>query len=234
MKSFFTLWYKATRPVPEPGRHIDPVELAHTQKQRRLIRYTAGIVFVLSAGGYAYTYFASAPERARAEMILGVKKMAPGAYAEAIAHFDRAIGISPDLAEAYLNRAVAEHATSRRPEALADLEEALDLDPNLTRAHNERGQIYLENGEPQKALAEFSASLKNKPSLEGYYQRGQAYESLGQHGKAITDFDAAIAEYREAPYVYRARATARRNAGDREGANADDIEADRIEGPPRR
>ncbi len=228
MKSFFTLWYKATRPVPNPGR-VDPAVLAQKSKQRRLLQRTGVVVLAFAAGGYAYTYFTDAPKRARAEVVLGVKKMAPGSYAEAIAHFDRAIGISPDLAEAYLNRGVAEHQSNRRAEALADLEKALDLDANLTRAHNERGQIYLENGAPQKALVDFTESLRLKPTLEGYYQRGQVYEKLSQHANAIADFTAGISEAPDAPYVYRARAAARRNTGDREGAAADEAEADRIE-----
>lgn len=233
MKSFFTLWYQATRPVPEPGSP-HPAVLAQKYKQRRLIKRTVAVVLALAAGSYAYTYFADAPKRAHAEMILGVAKMAPGSYAEAIAHFDRAIRIAPDLAEAYLNRGIAEHHSSRRAEALADLDKALDLDERLTRAYNERGQIYLENGDTNRALADFTESLRVKPSLEGFYQRGQRYEKLGQHSNAITDFTAAISEAPDAPYVYRARAAARRNTTDREGAAADEAEADRIEGKQQR
>lgn len=229
MDSFITRWRNAVSRDPRSGS-VSSAALAQKRKQRRLINITLGTVLVLAAGGYGYTYFASAPDRARAEMALGLKKMAPGSYGEAIAHFDRAIGISPELAEAYLNRAVAEHDVSQRPAALVDLEKALDVDPNLTRAYNERGQIYLENGDPRKAIEEFSRSLQVKPSLEGYYQRGQAYEALQQHEKAIADYDAAITEFREAPYAYRARAAAKRNAGDREGANLDEQTADRIEG----
>jgi tetratricopeptide (TPR) repeat protein len=229
VKSFFTLWYKATRPVPG-HRSLDPVILAQKSKQRRLLKRTGALILTLAAGSYAYTYFADAPKRAHAEVELGVKKMAPGSYTEAIAHLDRAIGISPDLAEAYLIRGVAEHHSNRRAEALADLDKALDLDDHLTRAYNERGQIYLENGDAKKALPDFTESLRLKPNLEGYYQRGQVYEQLGQHANAIADFTAGIAEAPDAPYVYRARAAAKRNSGDREGAAADEAEADRIEG----
>ncbi len=229
MESFITRWRKGVSRVPQSGT-VDAAALAQKRKQRRLINGTLGTILVLAAGGYGYTYFGNAPDRARAEMTLGVNKMAPGTYAEAIDHFDRAIGIWPELADAYLNRAVAEHAVSQRPAALVDLQKALDVNPNLTRAYNERGQIYLENGDDQKAIEDFSSSLKMKPSLEGYYQRGQAYEALGQHAKAIADYDAAIIEFREAPYAYRARAAAKRNAGDREGATFDEEAADRLEG----
>jgi tetratricopeptide (TPR) repeat protein len=229
VESIITRWRKAVARVPEPGTP-DAAVLAQKRKQRRLIQRTIGVVVVLAAGGYAYSFLAGAPERARAEMALGIQKMGPGTYDEAIRHFDRAIGVWPELAEAYLNRAVAEHDVSQRGPALIDLDKALDLNPNLTRAYNERGQIYLENGEPKKAISEFDKSIRVNPTLEGYYQRGQAYEALGEHQKAIADYDAAISEFREAPYTYRARANARRNAGDCDGADADEQAALRIEG----
>jgi tetratricopeptide (TPR) repeat protein len=226
--SIITRWLKAVAPVPVPGTP-DPAVLAQKRKQRRLIHGTAATVLLLAAGGYAYNYFANAPERARVEMELGIKKMGPGTYGQAIPSFDRALRIWPEFAEAYLHRAVAEHVIGRRPAALTDLEKALDLDPNLIRAYNERGQIYLENADPKKAIQDFDKSIQAKPSLEGYYQRGQAYEALREHQKAIADYDSAINEFREAPYAYRARATAKRNLGDSEGATADESSADRIE-----
>jgi tetratricopeptide (TPR) repeat protein len=229
VESIITRWRKAVAPVPVSGTP-DAAVLAQKRKQRRLITRTIGVVLLLAAGGYAYSYLANAPERARAEMALGIKKLGPGTYGEAIRRFDRAISIWPEFAEAYLNRAVAEHDVSQRGPALIDLEKALDLDPNLVRAYHERGQIYLENGEPGKALPEFDKSIQVKPTLAGYYQRGQVYETLGEHQKAIADYDAAIHEFGDAPYTYRARATAKRNAGDREGAAADEQVAVRIEG----
>jgi len=144
-------------------------------------------------------------------------------------HFDRAIRIWPDYADAYLNRGLAEHSASHRAEALTDLDQALALDPSLTRAYNARGQIYLENGAVQKTIQDCSKSIQINPTLDAYYQRGEAYERLGEHQKAIVDFDAAIAESREAPFAYRARSLAKRNAGDRAGAQADDDQAQRIE-----
>jgi tetratricopeptide (TPR) repeat protein len=227
VESFFTRWRNAVRP---PARGTpNAALLAQKRRQRRLIHRTVGAILILGAGWYVYSYLASAPDRARAEAALGVKKMGPGTYDEAIGRFDRAIQIWPEYAEAYLNRAVAEHDVSQRGPALADLDKALDLDPSLTRAYNERGQIYLEDGDAQKAIQEFSKSIQVKPTLEGYYQRGEAYEKLGEHWKAIADFNAAVVEFREAPYAYRARAGAKRNIGDREGAQADEEKAQWIE-----
>jgi tetratricopeptide (TPR) repeat protein len=155
--------------------------------------------------------------------------MGPGTYEEAIRHFDRAIEIWPEYADPYLNRAVAEHNLNQQGLALADLDKVLDLDPASIRAYNERGQIYLERGQAQKAVLEFSKSIKVKPTLDGYYQRGEAYEKQAEHQKAIVDFNAAVIESGEAPYAYRARAVAKRNSGDRDGAAADEQRAQQIE-----
>lgn len=223
VESFVTRWRKAVRPLPRatPSAAL----LAQKRRQRRLIHRTLGVIVLAGGGWLVYSYLANAPDRARAEVALGVKQLSPGAYQEAMRHFDRAIQIWPEYGEAYLNRAVAEHNASQRGAALADLDKALDLDPNSTRAYNERGQIYLENGDAGKAIAEFSKSIQVSPSLEGHYQRGEAYEKLGEHRKAIADFDAAIVESREAPYAYRARGVAKLASGDREGAAADQEKA---------
>jgi tetratricopeptide (TPR) repeat protein len=87
----------------------------------------------------------------------------------------------------------------------------------------------LENGDVQKTIQDCSKSIAVGPTVDAYYQRGEAYEKLGEHQKAIADFDAAIAESRESPFAYRARSVAKLNAGDREGARADDDQARRIE-----
>jgi tetratricopeptide (TPR) repeat protein len=227
LESFFTRWRKAVRPLPRGTP--SPAFLAQKRKQRKLIQRTAGILVLLGVGWSVYSYARSAPDRARAEGALGLAKMGPGTYDQAIRHFDRATQIWPEYAEAYLNRGVAEHNLQRPAPALVDLDKALDLDPNLTRAYDERGQIYLEDGDPRKAIEELSQSIRLNATLEGYSQRGVAYEKVGEHQKAIADFDAAIAARRESPYIYRARAAAKRNLGDQPGAAADDDKARRIE-----
>jgi len=227
LESFFTRWRKAVRPLPR--RTPSAALLAQRRKQRKLIERTAGVIVLLAAAWFVYSYLASAPDRARAEAALGVMKMSPGTYEQAIHHFDRAAQIWPEYAEAYLDRGIAEHNLNQAGPALVDLDRAVDLDPNLTRAYDERGQIYLDKGDPQKAIDELSESIRLHPTLESYSQRGVAYEKVGQHQKAIADFDAAISEFREAPYIYRARAGVKRKLGDQAGAAADDDKAQRIE-----
>jgi tetratricopeptide (TPR) repeat protein len=227
VESFFTRWRKAVRPLPREAPSA--ALLALKRRQRKLIQRTLGILALAGAGGWICSYWASAPDRAQEETALAVKLSGIGSYDQAMRHFDRAIQIWPGYAEAYLNRGLAEHGASRQAQALADFDKALFLDPRLTQAYNARGQIYLENGDVQQTIRDCSKSIQVNPTVDAYYQRGEAYEKLGEHQKAIADFDAAIAESREAPFAYRARSVAKRNAGDRAGAQADDEQAQRIE-----
>jgi len=227
VESFFTRWRKAVRPLPREAPSA--ALLALKRRQRKLIQRTVAMLVLAGAGGWIYSYWVSAPDRAQAEIALAEKLLGAGTYDQAMRHFDRAIQIWPDYADACLNRGLAEHGASHRAEALADLDKALDLDPRLTQAYNERGQIYLENGDAQRTIQDCSKSIQMNPTVDAYYQRGEAYEKLGEHRKAIADFGAAIAESREAPFAYRARSMAKRNAGDRAGAQADDDQAQRIE-----
>jgi tetratricopeptide (TPR) repeat protein len=158
-----------------------------------------------------------------------MRKMGPGTYPQAISFFNRAIAIWPEFADAYLSRGIAEHNLGQTHSASIDLEKSSDLNPNLTRAYDERGRMYLEKGDTRRAIDEFTKSLHIQPTTDGYYARGLAYEAAGEHQKAVADYDDAIAEMRDAPYAYRARALAKDALLDVEGAKADRETAQRIE-----
>jgi tetratricopeptide (TPR) repeat protein len=227
-QTFLRHWWSAVKPLPH-----DPVtdQTSRTikRRQKRLISSTVWLVLLGACAWWAYDYYSRAPERALAEFEKGMSQMQPGTYDGAVSQFTRSIEIAPNLAGAYLNRAIALHALGERTTALEDLEHALALDSSLTRAYDERGRIYLEQKDHTRALQEFSRSIAIHPTTSGYYQRGMLYESLGEHEKAIADYDRAIVDRPDAPYAYRARALAKRNLGDNQGAQEDRAIADRIE-----
>jgi tetratricopeptide (TPR) repeat protein len=203
--------------------------LAQKRKQKRLIWSALAAIALIGGGWYAYDYVASAPLRAKKQFDLGMHSMAPGAYPEAVAEFTRAISIWPEYADAYLNRGIAEHNLLEMDSAAADLDKASELNSNLTRAYDERGRMYLEKGDTRHAIEEFSKSIRVQPTTDGYYQRGLAYQSIGEHQKAVADYDQAIAQQRDAPYAYRARALSRDALGDTEGAKSDRESAQSLE-----
>jgi tetratricopeptide (TPR) repeat protein len=225
-QSFLTRWRKAVQPLPESNQRL----IQQKRRQKRLVIVTITLALLIAGGWYAYNYIANAPVRARVEFDKGIALMNPGDYEQAVDQFTRALEIWPDMAEAYLNRGIVLHALGQREAAVADLERALELNSRLARARTELGQIHLENRDQTKALEELTKSIEIEPTTDAYYQRGLLYESLGEHQKAIEDYDKAISERRDSPFAYRARALAKQNLGDMEGARLDREAAANIDG----
>lgn len=218
-------------PVSRLWNSVKPPEAAHRvesittlelrRRQRRLIAITLAILVVIGAGIWVANYILTAPQRADREFQAGMSSMHPGKYADAIAHFSRALSISPQLPKAYLERANAHRSLGENDAALADFQTAAELDGSLVDAHTGIAMGYIARKDNRHALEEFSKSIALRPTTDAYYQRGQLYEALGEHRTAIDDYDKAIAQQRDSPYIYNARALAKQNLGDEEGAKAD-------------
>jgi len=84
-------------------------------------------------------------------------------------------------------------------------------------------------GDIQKAFQDFNQSVHLHPTADAYYQRGLTYQTLGQAQRAVDDYDRAIGLDRSAPYLYRARAKAKRDVGDTAGAREDQDKAEQVE-----
>ena len=201
------------------------------RRQRRLITITLAGAAAIGAGAWTYNFITSAPERADIEYQAGMKSMSPGKYPDAVAHFTRAISIYNQLPNAYLERGNANRVLGEMDTALADYQAAADLNPVLPEAHSGIAVIYIERHDIARALEHLNKSISLHPTVEAFYQRGQILEAQGQHEKAIADYNRAIAEENDAPYMYRARALAKANMGDAEGAHADREIANNIEHP---
>ena len=190
---------------------------------------TLSVVLIGAVGVWAYLYISNAPQRADKEFQEGMKLMSPGRYPDAVVHFTRALSIYGQLPDAYLERGNAHRILGEPDEALADYQAATDLNPSLAAAHNGIAMILIERHDLPHALERLTKSIALQPTVESYYERGQILESQGDHKKAIEDYDKAIAEQRDSPYMYRARALAKANLGDQEGAHADRMIAAEIE-----
>lgn len=219
-QSTFSRLWKAVKPPPAVKR-AGAASSALNRKQKRVLLATCGGMVALGAGWSVYDYIATAPERAANELQAGMKLMEPGHYQDAIARFSRAIAIRPAFADAFFRRGVAYQSIHQTDQALADLNRAVEYNPALAHAYNAQGAIYRSGGDFQRAMQAFAKAIEIAPDADAYFERGQTYESLGEHQKAVEDFDQAIAVRRDAPYVYRARALARQNAGDLAGSTAD-------------
>lgn len=227
-ESYIAKVRRILRPLPEDFPPT-PEILAHRRKQKRLIRMGVCFVLALACAGGVYNYLASAEQRADREFQAGMVLMKPGSYDMAVIRFSTVISIRSHRAQAYLERGIAYRYLHQPDAALEDFDMALAINPNLSEAHTERGIIFRERGDVKQAMDEFSKGVAGKPTVESYYELAQTYENQGDHQQAIEYYGKAIEEMRNAPYVYRARALARANSGDLEGAAQDRQAAANIE-----
>lgn len=229
-ESAFTRFWKTVKPPSAANRPAVSSKIIELRRrQRRLVLITIAGIVVLGAGIGAFVYISGAPQRADKEFQEAMKMMTPGHYPDAIVHFTQALAISPQLPNAYLERGNAHRILGESEAALADYQAATDLNSSLAPAFNGIAMINLERHDYRHALEALNRSIALQPAVEAYYQRGQILEGQGEHQKAIDDYDRAIAEQNDSPYMYRARALAKANLGDEEGAHADRLIATKIE-----
>jgi tetratricopeptide (TPR) repeat protein len=85
-------------------------------------------------------------------------------YPAAIADYDKAIELKPDLRPAYYNRGRALRINGQPELAVASYNKALELDPKDADSISNRGRAYLDLGEKDKAIADFRAALAINPA----------------------------------------------------------------------
>ena len=78
---------------------------------------------------------------------------------EAIAEYDEAIRLDPQLAKAYYNRTFAYDDLGQYQRAIEDYDEAIRLDPQLAEAYANRGFAYTNLGQHQRAIQALDEEL---------------------------------------------------------------------------
>jgi hypothetical protein len=94
-----------------------------------------------------------------------------GRLEEAIAGYDQAIRIKPDLAEAYANRGVALVALTRLPEALASFDNAIALKSDYAEAYFGRAVTRLMGGDLARGFLDFEWRWKRTHGPRGLLHR---------------------------------------------------------------
>lgn len=170
-------------------------------------------------------------------------------YEEAIAAFEQAIALQPDLAQAHYGKAIslrdraefkaigignleqleeldAEAETieldrAGYEEALAAFIKTTELDPNFETAWQEQGVLLNELGRHPEALAAYDKAIALNPNNDHlHYLRGSLLLQLFRHAEAVEAFNKAIALQPSAIY-YMARMSASMFMGDSQKMEAD-------------
>jgi len=84
----------------------------------------------------------------------GTVHIAKGEYDQAIACFDKALGIAGDFPEAYCNRGTAYYEKGRCDRAISDFDKAIELNPDFAEAYYNRAVARYDKGEYDKARAD--------------------------------------------------------------------------------
>lgn len=147
-------------------------------------------------------------------------------HEEAMACFDAALELNPDLVETYTNRAGVKILMGEAEDAIADCDAAIKLNPNFVEAYINRASANLSLDQHDAAIADCDAVLKLNPDfVQAYVIRATAkfadeFDS-DRHKAALADYDTALKLNPNAAEIYFARAHVRAVMGDYAGVIED-------------
>ncbi|MCD8489426.1 MAG: tetratricopeptide repeat protein [Desertifilum sp.] len=124
----------------------------------------------------------------------GNQQYSQGLYQAAIASYDRAIALRPDLGEIWTNRGLALNQLQQYEEALANYDRALALKPDFYTALSNRGMTLKNLGRYQEALFSYDRAITAYPDFfDPWLNRGNILMALQEYQEAIASYDRAIA-----------------------------------------
>jgi len=161
------------------------------------------------------------PQTAGTFLDRGIMFASRGDYESAIADFNEAIRLDPNMSAAYMlrgralqasvskvidvgenfssvsiNREVVIKLTEAQRRvlnlAVADFTQAIRLDPNSDRAYHGRATAYWSMDDNERAVADYTQSIRLRPNAADYSNRGLAYWDMRDFGRAIADYTQAI------------------------------------------
>ena len=180
----------------------------HANAERAAPRSLTVAVVVASAIFSNWPLVSRDLNRSVTEHNLATALMSEGRSDEALAHYRRAVQISPGYAPAYNNMASVLRAQGHIREAEASYERALALRPDYSDAHYNLANALLDEGRTDEAVAHFEHALQSTGGA------ADVHNNLGIALAAKGRRDEAIAEFRQAVELDPESANAHRNLGD--------------------
>jgi tetratricopeptide (TPR) repeat protein len=149
---------------------------------------------------------ASAAEQAASFNARGIELIRLHRLIEAVACFQQAVALRPDLAQAHNNLGGLLRALNRPAEAAAHYRQALASEPNYAECHGNLGVLLAEHKHYEEAIAHYQSALAINPELaDVHVNLGRALAALDRGEAALAAFDKALAITSDAATVYADR-----------------------------
>ncbi|HWQ33241.1 MAG TPA: tetratricopeptide repeat protein [Blastocatellia bacterium] len=176
----------------EAAKHLDAA--ATLQPADVDILYHRGRAHLkLSQESYEQMYKAD-PKSARVHQVLAQSYEESGRDAEAIAEYEAAIRIAPNLPGVRDALGSLYWKNNRMDDAERMFEEELKLDPHNALVMYKAGGMRVERGQPERGLPLLEAAIRQSPDLiDAYYYLGKAQGLLGQNDAAIANLTKVVA-----------------------------------------
>ena len=124
---------------------------------------------------------------------LGIALTRADRILDAIAEFDLALQLKPDLADAHYNLGIALMRLGRLPEAMDQWQRALRIQPDYVEAHYNIGVALMRLGRMPEAIEHWEQALRIQPDYaEVHYNLGLALVKLGRVPEAIGHWEQAL------------------------------------------
>lgn len=118
---------------------------------------------------------------------------AQGRFGDALAHYRRALEITPDYDDALYNIGVILHAQGDADGAIDHYRRALAIQADHAQAHNNLGVLLQSQGELISAIDHFRRALQAEPAYaEAHYNLGSALAGQGDAEQAIRHYRLAL------------------------------------------
>ncbi len=188
---------------------------------------TGTVSFVLGIGINNYLPLANPPAVATLQSAVkffqrGLDKARRGDYQGALADYNQALQLDPNLATVYNNRGLARASSGDISGALADYNQAIQLNFNFAAPYNNRGLAHAQQGKFREALADYNQAIVLDPNLaETYNNRGLTRFQQGDISGAVADYNQALQLNPKLAAAYGNRGIAKCERGDKQGAIKD-------------
>ncbi|MFB7932829.1 tetratricopeptide repeat protein [Streptomyces sp. NPDC056039] len=156
-----------------------------------------------------------APDQARARVIRGDELRGAGAYSDALAEYDRAVALDPELAVAYRYRAGIRGDLGDHDAAIADLDRAVALEPNHAGYVALRGEHHRIARHDTEALRDLTEAIRLDPANDfAWASRGATHERRGDLDAALSDLGRSLDLKPDYAWALARRARVWRSLGD--------------------